>query len=163
MWLVGILVSRTARIAWMAHPATRRRARRCRAKEGRRRRSRSSRSPRATTTCRSIFSALGTVTAFNTVTVKSRVDGQIVNIAFKEGQTVAAGDLLVEIDPRPFQVQLANAQGQMARDQAQLEVAKRTLQRNRSCSTRASSRARCSTISRRRSASTKARCRSTRR
>ena len=77
------------------------------------------------------LSALGTVTAFNTVTVKSRVDGQIVNIAFKEGQTVTAGDLLVEIDPRPFQVQLANAQGQMARDQAQLEVAKRTLQRNR--------------------------------
>jgi membrane fusion protein, multidrug efflux system len=77
------------------------------------------------------LTALGTVTAFNTVTVKSRVDGQIVNIAFKEGQTVNEGDLLVEIDPRPFAVQLAQAQGQMARDQAQLEVAKRTLQRNR--------------------------------
>jgi multidrug efflux system membrane fusion protein len=77
------------------------------------------------------LSALGTVTAYNTVTVKSRVDGQIVKIAFTEGQEVAAGDLLVEIDPRPFQVQLANAEGQMARDRAQLEVAKRTLQRNR--------------------------------
>jgi len=77
------------------------------------------------------LSALGTVTAFNTVTVKSRVDGQIVRVAFTEGQTVAEGDLLVEIDPRPFEVQLANAQGQMARDRAQLEVAKRTLQRNK--------------------------------
>jgi multidrug efflux system membrane fusion protein len=77
------------------------------------------------------LSALGTVSAFNTVTVKSRVDGQIVRIAFTEGQEVAAGDLLVEIDPRPFQVQLAQAEGQMARDRAQLEVAKRTLQRNR--------------------------------
>lgn len=77
------------------------------------------------------LTALGTVTAYNTVTVKSRVAGQIVNVAFQEGQTVAEGDLLVEIDPRPFQVQLAQAEGQMARDRAQLEVAKRTLQRNR--------------------------------
>jgi len=77
------------------------------------------------------LSALGTVIAFNTVTVKSRVDGQIVRIAFQEGQKIAEGDLLVEIDPRPFQVQLAQAEGQMARDRAQLEVAKRTLQRNR--------------------------------
>ncbi len=53
------------------------------------------------------------------------------NVAFTEGQTVNQGDLLVEIDPRPFQVQLAQAEGQMARDRAQLEVAKRTLQRNR--------------------------------
>lgn len=77
------------------------------------------------------LSALGTVTAYNTVTVKSRVDGQIVRVAFQEGQTVRAGDLLVEIDPRPFQVQLAQAQGQMARDRSQLELARRTLQRNR--------------------------------
>lgn len=77
------------------------------------------------------LSALGTVTAYNTVTVKSRVDGQIVKVAFREGQTVEEGDLLLEIDPRPFEVQLAQAEGQMARDRAQLEVAKRTLQRNR--------------------------------
>jgi multidrug efflux system membrane fusion protein len=77
------------------------------------------------------LSALGTVTAFNTVIVKSRVDGQIVRIAFREGQKVAEGDLLVEIDPRPFEVQLAQAEGQMARDRAQLEAARRTLARNR--------------------------------
>jgi membrane fusion protein, multidrug efflux system len=57
------------------------------------------------------LSAIGTVTAFNTVTVKTRVDGQIVNVAFKEGQTVHQGDLLVEIDPRPYQAALAQAEG----------------------------------------------------
>ena len=77
------------------------------------------------------LSALGTVNAYNTVTVKSRVDGQIVNVAFQEGEKVKEGDLLLEIDPRPFEVQLAQAEGQMARDRAQLEVAKRTLQRTR--------------------------------
>lgn len=66
------------------------------------------------------FNGLGTVTAFNTVTVRSRVDGQIVKINFTEGQTVHQGDALVEIDPRPYQVQLEQAQGQLAKDQAQL-------------------------------------------
>src|SRR5207249_12088741 len=60
-------------------------------------------------------SDLGTVTAFNTVTVRSRVDGQIVNVAFKEGQYVHEGDVLVQIDPRPFQVQLEQAEGQLAK------------------------------------------------
>jgi membrane fusion protein, multidrug efflux system len=65
------------------------------------------------------FNGLGTVTAFNTVTVHSRVDGQIVKVNFTEGQYVHEGDPLVEIDPRPFQVQLEQAQGQLAKDQAQ--------------------------------------------
>ena len=66
------------------------------------------------------LSAIGTVTAFNTVTVKTRVDGQIVNVAFKEGQTVHQGDLLVEIDPHPYQAILDQAEGQLAKDQATL-------------------------------------------
>ena len=66
------------------------------------------------------LNGLGNVTAFNTVTVRSRVDGQIVKINFTEGQNVREGDSLVEIDPRPYQVQLEQAQGQLAKDQAQL-------------------------------------------
>ena len=69
------------------------------------------------------FDGLGTVTAFNTVLVKSRVDGQIVKINFTEGQYVKQGDALIEIDPRPFQVQLEQAEGQLAKDQAQLKDA----------------------------------------
>jgi membrane fusion protein, multidrug efflux system len=75
------------------------------------------------------FNGLGTVTAFNTVTVRSRVDGQIVNVAFKEGQFVHEGDLLVQIDPRPFQVQLEQAEGQLAKDQAQRKDADVNLER----------------------------------
>ncbi len=61
---------------------------------------------------------LGSVTAYNTVTVRSRVDGQIVKVNFTEGQFVHAGDALIEIDPRPYQVQLEQAEGQLAKDQA---------------------------------------------
>ena len=75
------------------------------------------------------FNGLGNVTAYNTVTVRSRVDGQIVNVAFKEGQYVHVGDLLVQIDPRPFQVQLEQAQGQLAKDQAQRKDAQVNLER----------------------------------
>ena len=67
------------------------------------------------------LNGLGNVTAFNTVTVRSRVDGQIVKINFVEGQNVTAGQALVEIDPRPYQVQLEQAEGQLAKDQAQLK------------------------------------------
>ena len=67
------------------------------------------------------LNGLGNVTAFNTVTVRSRVDGQIVKINFVEGQNVIAGQALVEIDPRPYQVQLEQAEGQLAKDQAQLK------------------------------------------
>src|SRR6266849_537633 len=66
------------------------------------------------------FNGLGTVTAFNTVTVHSRVDGQITKISFQEGQYVHQGDALLEIDARPYQVQLEQAEGQLAKDQAQL-------------------------------------------
>lgn len=78
------------------------------------------------------LTAIGTVTAFNTVTLRTRVDGQIVNVAFKEGQTVHQGDLLVEIDPRPYQAALAQAEGQLAKDRATLANAKITLARDRS-------------------------------
>ena len=64
------------------------------------------------------LTALGTVTAYNTVTIRSRVDGQLMRVNFREGQAVRKGDLLMEIDPRPYQAALEQAQGQLARDQA---------------------------------------------
>jgi len=76
------------------------------------------------------LSAIGSVTPFNTTTVKSRVDGAIQNIFYTEGQNVKAGDLLIQIDPRPYQVQLTQAQGQMAKDQATYENARITYQRD---------------------------------
>jgi membrane fusion protein, multidrug efflux system len=75
------------------------------------------------------LTALGSVTPLATVTVKSRVDGQLLRTHFTEGQVVHAGELIAEIDPRPFQAQLVQAEGQVARDQANLANARIDLER----------------------------------
>src|SRR3984957_5979604 len=72
---------------------------------------------------------LGSVTAFYTANLKSRVDGQIMRVNFEEGQTVKQGDLLIVIDPRPFQVQLEQMQAQLFKDEATLRDAKLNLER----------------------------------
>jgi multidrug efflux system membrane fusion protein len=73
---------------------------------------------------------LGTVTAFQTATVRTRVDGQIMKVYFTEGQMIKEGEPLVEIDRRPYEVQLAQYEGQLARDQASLVQARQDLQRD---------------------------------
>jgi multidrug efflux system membrane fusion protein len=77
------------------------------------------------------INALGTVTPRNMVVVHTRVDGQLMNVAFREGQNVKAGDLLAQLDPRPFEVQLTQAEGTMAHDQALLQNARIDLERYR--------------------------------
>ena len=75
---------------------------------------------------------LGTVTAYKTVNVRTQVDGRLKSVVFREGQEVKAGELLAEIDPRPFQILLHQGQAALGRDQAQLHGAQRNLQRYQS-------------------------------
>ncbi len=78
-----------------------------------------------------VQTGLGTVNALRTVTVKPRVDGQLNSVSFAEGQLVGAGQTIAQIDPVPLQVQLAQAEGQLARDAAQLNNARLDLERYR--------------------------------
>ena len=78
---------------------------------------------------RVLVSAIGTITAQNTALVRTKADGELKAIHFKEGQTVKAGQLLAEIDPRSYQVAFGQVQGQLVRDQAQLTNARLDLQR----------------------------------
>lgn len=77
-----------------------------------------------------VLEGLGTVTPLATVQVKSQVDGRLQSVAFKEGALVKKGELLAQIDPRPFQIQLAQATATLARDDAQLRNAELLLERN---------------------------------
>ncbi|GLR82957.1 multidrug resistance protein [Azospirillum oryzae] len=76
------------------------------------------------------FDGIGTVQAFNTVTVRARVDGELQRVSLQEGQLVKTGDLLATIDSRPLQAQLAQAEAKKAQDEAQLANARRDLERN---------------------------------
>ena len=77
------------------------------------------------------LTGLGSVQAFNTVSLKTRIDGQIVQVNFREGQDVKTGELLIVIDPRPYEVALAQAQANLQKDEAQLTNAKAQYERNK--------------------------------
>ena len=76
-----------------------------------------------------VLTALGTVTPLATVTVQTQLSGTLQTVAFQEGQMVKKGDLLAQIDPRPYQISLENAEGALARDQALLQTARLDLKR----------------------------------
>ena len=94
---------------------------------------------------------LGNVAAFATVTVKSQVEGRLERVAFKEGQLVHKGDLLAQVDPRPFLIQLHTAEAALARDSAQLGTVASISNAPRRSGSRASSLSSKWTTSRRRS------------
>ena len=99
---------------------------------------------------------IGTVIAYNTVTVRSQIQGQLTQIAFTEGQTVRAGDLLALIDPRPYQAQLDQMVANRDRDQAQLTNAQLNLDRDTQSPARVSPQNNCPTPKRRKSRSCRA-------
>jgi multidrug efflux system membrane fusion protein len=76
-----------------------------------------------------ILNELGTVTPLATVTVQTQINGQLVEVGYKEGQAVRKGDFLAQIDPRPYQVSLEQAQGQLSHDQGLLQQAQTDLKR----------------------------------
>lgn len=76
-----------------------------------------------------VINSLGTVTPLATVTVKTQINGTLQDVAFREGQMVKKGDLLAQVDPRPYEISLRNAQGTLAKDQALLQTARLDLQR----------------------------------
>ena len=77
------------------------------------------------------LTGLGSVQAFNTVSLKTRIDGQIMQVNFREGQDVKTGELLIVIDPRPYQVALQQAEANLQKDEAQLTNAKAQYERNK--------------------------------
>ena len=77
------------------------------------------------------ITGLGSVQALNTVSLKTRIDGQIMQVNFREGQDVKAGELLIVVDPRPYQVALAQAEANLQKDEAQLTNAKAQYERNK--------------------------------
>ncbi|MDR5742432.1 MdtA/MuxA family multidrug efflux RND transporter periplasmic adaptor subunit [Caballeronia sp. LZ029] len=76
-----------------------------------------------------VINSLGTVTPLANVTVKTQLNGTLVDVAFREGQMVKKGDVLAQIDPRPYEISLRNAEGALAKDQALLQTARLDLQR----------------------------------
>ena len=111
-----------------------------------------------------LLQAIGSVQAYNMVTIKSRVDGQIVAVDFTEGQDVKAGTPLIQIDPRPYQAALEQAEAAKQKDEAQLASVQQDLDAlDRARRRRATSRGRPTTRPRRRSTSSRPRSRATRR
>src|SRR2546425_1623301 len=129
LWLLLLLLVVAALIVWLAYRTTHQPAPSGRLQSG---------GPMPVGTAKAdkgdmpvTLSALGTVTPLAMVTVKTQINGQLIDIAFREGQMVNKGDVLAQIDPRPYQVALAQAEGQLAKDQAVLKNAELDLVRYR--------------------------------
>ena len=133
IFLLAIAAALIAGVAWFVHSRTARQAAGA-AREQAQAANRQVPVIEATVEKRDVpifLDGLGNVLAFKTVTVRSQVDGRLDQVFFREGQAVHAGDLLARIDPRPFQNQLHQAEGALARDGAQLKAAQLNLERYR--------------------------------